>query len=96
MSRKKMQVYKEEVERIMLRHYSELSEKDQRHYLAVEAEKIGYGGITYIANLFGVTRNRVYHGIVELKNPELLAEIPAGKQRRKGAGPPKKKTMSNG
>lgn len=93
MARKKIKVYADDIERIMLRHYSTLSEKDQRHYLAVEAEKIGYGGITYIAELFGVTRNRVYHGIDELRNPELLAEIPAGKQRRQGGGAPKKKIM---
>ena len=77
----------------MIAHYQELSEKDQRRYAAVEAKKIGYGGISYISNLFGTARNRIYRGIKELKNPKLLGEIPTGKQRRKGAGAPKKKTM---
>ena len=91
MARKTLKVYSDEVEAFMLSHYTRLSEKDQRHYLAVEAKKIGYGGISYIANVFGVTRNRVYHGIQELENPKMLDEIPEGKQRRKGAGAPKKR-----
>ncbi|MEN0046193.1 MAG: hypothetical protein AAF806_03935 [Bacteroidota bacterium] len=92
MAREKLKVYTDEVERFMQSYWDGLCEKDQRRYLAVEAKKIGYGGISYIANLFGVTRNRVYHGIQELENPEMLDEIPEGKQRRKGAGAPKKKT----
>ena len=95
MSRKKLKAYPNEVEQLMLAHYAQLSEKDQRHYLAVEAKKIGYCGITYIADLFKVTRNRIYHGIKELEHPELLNEIPNGKQRRKGAGAPQKKNTKN-
>lgn len=91
MARKRLKAYSDEIEQLMLRHYEQLSEKDQRHYLAVEAKKIGYCGISYISNLFCVTRNRIYHGIKELENPNLLSEIPDGKQRRKGAGPPKKR-----
>jgi len=91
MARQKLKVYNDEVEQSMLAHYSQLSEKDQRHYLAIEAKKLQYGGITYIADLFGVTRNRVYHGLKELETPSLMDQIPVGKQRRQGAGAPKKK-----
>ena len=95
MARKKLKAYTDEVEAFMLSHYQCLSEKDQRYYLAVEAKKLGYGGISYVANLFGVTRNRVYHGLQELENPNMLDEIPKGKQRRKGAGAPKKRPRSS-
>lgn len=95
MSRKKLKAYSDEMEQLMLRHYTQLSEKSQREYMAIEAKKLGYGGITYIADLFAVTRNRIYHGIAELENPALREEIPEGKQRRKGAGAPQKKLTLN-
>lgn len=62
-----MDGYDENIERLMKRHFHALSEKDQRHYAAVEAAKLGHGGITYIANLFGCSRQTVATGIEELK-----------------------------
>ena len=41
--------------------------KDRRHYAAIEAEKLGHGGITYISDLFGCSRQTVHDGIEELK-----------------------------
>ena len=41
MARKRLKAYSDEIEQLMLRHYEQLSEKDQRHYLAVEATKNG-------------------------------------------------------
>lgn len=41
--------YSEEEKR-MRAFYNSLSEKDRRHYAALEAARIGYGGITYILN----------------------------------------------
>ena len=72
-------------------HFNNLSEKDQRHYAAIEARKIGYGGITYIANLFQITRNRIHSGLFELNNVSHSNEIPPNKQRRLGGGRKKKK-----
>ncbi len=40
--------YKKEIEEQMRELYQSLSEKDRRHYSAVEANKIGYGGVIYI------------------------------------------------
>ncbi len=87
-----MQKYTEETERQMVRSFSSLSEKDKRHYAAVEALKLAYGGRRYISQLFGISEYRLRKGINEIKNPILLAEIPKGKQRRPGGG--RRKTLS--
>ena len=62
-----MQKYTEELEILMYRYYFGLSEKDKRHYAAVEAAKLGYGGINYIAELFGCNRDTITAGLEELK-----------------------------
>ena len=41
--------FTEEFEQLMRKYYSTLSEKDRRRYAAIEAKKLGHGGITYIA-----------------------------------------------
>ena len=53
----------------MRNFYGGLSEKDRRRYAAVEAEKSGYGGITYSCRIFGCDIDRVRRGIEELKRP---------------------------
>ena len=62
-----MQKYTEELEILMYRYYFGLSEKDKRHYAAVEAAKLGHGGINYIAELFGCNRDTIATGLEELK-----------------------------
>jgi|TARA_B110000977_G_scaffold173180_1_gene226134 hypothetical protein len=83
--------YSLEIEERMRLYFAKLGEKDRRHYAAVEADKLGYGGQRYIAQLFDIHVERVYNGLKELKNPTLLADIPLGKQRRAGGGRKKKK-----
>ena len=87
-----MQKYTKEIESQMVRYFSSLSEKDKRHYAALEALKLGYGGRRYISQLFGISEYRLRKGIDEIKNPKLMAEIPLGKQRRPGGG--RHKTLS--
>jgi len=58
--------YSERVETRMKHFYQSLSEKDRRRYAAVEAEKIGYGGITYIAELFGCDPKTIQSGIDDI------------------------------
>jgi hypothetical protein len=41
-----MKPYPEEIEAKMIRYYHTLSEKERRRYAAIEAEKLGYGGIS--------------------------------------------------
>ena len=49
-----MQPYPPEVEQRMQRFYDSLSEKDRRRYAAIEALKLGWGGITYRASIVRV------------------------------------------
>jgi hypothetical protein len=86
-----MTKYNQEIEVKMLLHYSQLGEKDKRHYAAIEAIKLGYGGQKYIRDLFKLSPYRIRTGIQELHNPTLLADIAEGKQRREGGGRKKKK-----
>ena len=86
-----MTKYNQEIEGKMKLHFTQLSEKTKRHYAAIEATKLGYGGIKYISHLFRVSEYRIRTGIKELTNPKLLDSIPKGKQRRLGGGRKKKK-----
>ncbi len=88
-----MTKYNQETEAKMLLHFSQLSEKNKRHYAALEAERLGYGGQKYISDLFKISPFRIRIGLQELKNPELLLDIPPGKERRNGGGRKKKKSV---
>lgn len=77
-----MNRYPVDVERRMKALYRSLSEKDRRRYAAIEAEKVGHGGLSYVARLFGCDPETVRHG------QEDLAQLPedeaAGRVRKKG------------
>ena len=55
------------IEEDMKMFYDSLNEKDQRHYAALEAKKLCYGGITYIAELFNCARPTIHDGLEEFK-----------------------------
>ena len=78
-----MKMYTAEVTKKMQDFYKNLSEKDKRHYSAIEAMKLNYGGIKYIANLFQCSRQTIYIGLKELNGEKLL---PTGKSRIVGGG----------
>jgi hypothetical protein len=63
--------YCEEIETEMLKFYDSLSEKDRRRYAAIEAKKLGHGGIKYISELFGCHRNTIAEGKNEVENTEI-------------------------
>jgi hypothetical protein len=69
---KRMKAYSPETEAQMRNFYGSLPEKDRRRYAAVEAAKLGYGGITYICRVLQCDMDRVRRGIEELK--QLLPE----------------------
>jgi len=75
--------YSPEVEAFMRQTYASLSEKDRRFYAAIEAIKLGRGGITYVAKLFGCSRNTIKNGITEQKNPDLIVK---NRSRNHGGG----------
>ena len=78
-----MQPYPPEVEQRMQRFYDSLSEKDRRRYAAVEALKLGWGGITYISQLFVCDDKPIRFGMSELESDEALS---MGEIRRAGGG----------
>lgn len=59
--------YSKEIENMMYAYYLSLSEKDGRRYAAIEAAKLGHGGISYVADLFGCCRQTIATGVEELK-----------------------------
>lgn len=77
-----MMGYHKDVERFMKRFYDSLTEKDRRAYAAIEAAKLGHGGIGYIAKLFGCDPKTIGHGKQDL---HCLPSVLPGKSRKKGA-----------
>ena len=77
-----MRAYSAAVERHMVRLYGSLSEKDRRRYAAVEAEKLGLGGLQYIADLFECDSDTIRHGAQDIER--LPADEAAGRVRKKG------------
>lgn len=59
--------YTPSMERDMKMFYKSLNEKDRRHYAALEAKKLCYGGMSYIAELLGCDRSTVEEGLEEFK-----------------------------
>lgn len=76
-----MDVYSAKVEGQMARLYRSLNERDRRRYAAVEADRLGHGGIEYISRLFGCDPKTIRQGISELESEE---ELGSDRQRKKG------------
>ena len=76
-----MEGYGARVERMMKRLYQTLSEKDRRRYAAVEAAKLGHGGVEYVAGVLGCDPKTIGQGQLDL---ELEEDAAAGRVRKKG------------
>jgi hypothetical protein len=76
-----MDTYAPDVERLMKRLFDSLGERDRRRYAAIEATKLGHGGIEYISRLFGCDHKTVRQGQLELEGTDDLA---TGRVRKKG------------
>ncbi len=61
--------YTQDIELKMKRLFATLSEKDRRRYAAIEAAKLGGGGIEAISNLFDMDAKTVRRGLTELELP---------------------------
>ena len=77
-----MQRYDEKVERHMRLFYDSLSEKDRRRYAAVEAEKLGHGGIEYVSQVVGCRCSTIQQGREDIAR--LPADAAADRVRKKG------------
>ncbi|MFM9948832.1 MAG: hypothetical protein ACKV1O_12910 [Saprospiraceae bacterium] len=62
-----MERYDKDTEDLMIVFFDNLSEKDKRHYAAVEAKKLGHGGQLYIAQLFDISPRTIERGLEELE-----------------------------
>ncbi|WP_029528436.1 hypothetical protein, partial [Polaromonas glacialis] len=61
--------YGQDIEVKMKRLFATLSEKDRRRYAAIEAAKLGSGGISVVSGLFGLDAKTVRRGLTELALP---------------------------
>lgn len=77
-----MQTYSEALEEQMVNFYGSLSEKDRRRYAAVEAAKLGHGGIAYVAQLFGCDPDTITAGQRDVDR--LPEDDASGRVRKKG------------
>ena len=78
--------YTPETEKLIQLHYSRLGEKERRHYAAIEAQKLGFGGKMYLSKLLHLNRRTLNKGLLELLDESVYNQIPPGKQRRPGGG----------
>ena len=65
----------------MQKLYKSLNERDKRRYAAVEAAKLGHGGLTYISQLLNCDPKTVQAGLLEIEDDENLE---SERQRKKG------------
>lgn len=80
--------YPAEVEARMRDFHESLSEKDRRRYAAVEAERLGHGGIEYMSRVLECSTKTIENGLAELDE---LANDPAGDRVRRPGGGRKKR-----
>lgn len=74
--------YPPEVERFMRDLFESLPERQRRRYAAIEAVKLGRGGLCYLASILGCDEKTIRRGKRELLAP---ATLPQGRSRKKGA-----------
>ena len=68
------------IEEQMQRYYRSLSEKDRRRYAAIEAVKLGHGGISYISRVLGCDYRTIKSGMQELSSDEAVLRQPRIRQ----------------
>jgi hypothetical protein len=66
----------------MRRLFDSLKESDRRRYAAIEAAKLGYGGVEYIATVLRCDPKTIRLGLSELEGE---AELDIGRTRKRGA-----------
>jgi hypothetical protein len=76
-----MGAYAADVERMMKRLFDSLKESDRRRYAAIEAAKLGHGGIEYIASVLGCDPKTIRLGLGELQGED---DLDTGRARKKG------------
>ena len=59
--------YSPGIEENMVYMFESLNEKDRRHYAAIEAQKLGRGGVAYICRLFKISDKTIQSGLDEFE-----------------------------
>jgi hypothetical protein len=77
-----MNAYAPGIERMMKRLFNSLREHDRRRYAAIEATKLGYGGVEYIARVLECDPKTIRQGQAELEEGD---DLDTGRVRKKGA-----------
>jgi hypothetical protein len=77
-----MDAYAPGIERMMKRLFDSLREHDRRRYAAIEATKLGYGGLDYIARVLECDPKTIRQGQAELEGGD---DLDTGRVRKKGA-----------
>jgi hypothetical protein len=77
-----MDAYAPGIERMMKRLFNSLREHDRRRYAAIEATKLGYGGVEYIARVLECDPKTIRQGQAELEEGD---DLDTGRVRKKGA-----------
>jgi hypothetical protein len=67
-----MVAYTPEIERMMKRLFDSLRENDRRRYAAIEATKLGHGGVEYIGGVLGCDPKTIRQGQAELNQEDYL------------------------
>ena len=75
-----MVTYPSFVKKRMTSFYRSLNERDRPRYAAIEALKLGHGGIDYISQVLKCDQKTIRSGITELESENL----PTDRQRKKG------------
>jgi len=76
-----MNAYAPDIERMMKRLFDSLRENDRRRYAAIEATKLGYGGVDYIARVLGCDPKTIRQGQMELEEGD---DLDTARVRKKG------------
>lgn len=64
---KYMEKYNKKMEEEMYYFSRSLNEKDKRRYAAIEARKLGHGGISYISKILQLSTKTISAGIAEIE-----------------------------
>ena len=87
--RQKKEHYESNFVEKQLNYYRSLLEKQRRHFLAMEYERLGVGSKRYLSRVFKCDRKTINKGLRELA--ENNYEVDYTRQRTAGGGRKKKK-----
>jgi transposase len=60
-----------------------LDERSRRRFVALEAKRLGHGGVSVMSRISGLARSTIYHGLSDIRDK---ISAPAGRIRKPGGG----------